>query len=153
LFGPPVERADRREVGTQPVDHELAQALRAEVLEAVLAEAAERDAGRQLVGDDRRRCLGEEDLAAVARGGRRGRPGGRPRRRSAVRVEPPSPVWIPIRTGSSVSGQGSAASARCASTAPRPRRRPAERRRRSPSPSVATSTPPWAATAARISSR
>ena len=62
---PAIERADRRELGPFALDHQLADPLRAEVLEAVLAEPAQRDAGRQLVGHERRRRLGQENLAAV----------------------------------------------------------------------------------------
>ena len=74
VVGPAVERPDRREVDLEALDRELADALRAEVLEPVLAEAPERDAGWQRPRHPIRRDLREQDLAAVAGAADPGRP-------------------------------------------------------------------------------
>ena len=65
----PVERADGREVGRHACHDQLRQAFRPEVLEAVLAEVADRHVRGQRRRDQRAGRLGDQDLAAVARGG------------------------------------------------------------------------------------
>ena len=77
VVGTRVERPDRREVGRQAVDGELGDPLRPQVLQPVRAERPEREARRQPSVDERRRRLGQQDLAAVA---------GRPDPRGAVDV-------------------------------------------------------------------
>ena len=68
VVGPCVERADRREVRGQAVDHELRDPFRPQVLEPVGAERPQGQARRQTAVDQRRGRLGEQHLAAVARG-------------------------------------------------------------------------------------
>ena len=61
-----VQGADRREVGLKVRGDQLGEALRAEVLEAMLAEVADRHVGREPAADE---CAGrfrDEDLPAVA---------------------------------------------------------------------------------------
>ena len=99
VVGPGVERAQRREVAGQAIDHELGQALgRAQVLQPMVPEVAEGDAVRQRPGDERPGRVAEQHLAAVrGRGDPRGLVDGVPddvrRRRDSI-----SPVWRPIRT-------------------------------------------------------
>ena len=66
---PRIERAQRREVGVEPVDRQIVQMLGAiEILETVDAEVAERDALGERIRQERPRRFGDHDLAAVARG-------------------------------------------------------------------------------------
>ena len=74
VVGSAVERPDRRELGPQPVDGELADLLGPEVLEPMLAEAPQLRARRQLIEDERRRGLRQQDLAAVPGAGDPRRP-------------------------------------------------------------------------------
>ena len=73
VVGTGVERADRREVGGQAVDHELGDALRAQVLEPVRPQWTQRQAGRESPLDQLRRRLRQQHLPAVpGRGHARG---------------------------------------------------------------------------------
>ena len=64
---PVLERARRRELGVEPVDHELREPLRpGQILEPVLAEISHRDALGQLVLHELARRLREQHLPAVA---------------------------------------------------------------------------------------
>jgi len=60
-------RPQRREVGRKVVGNKLKEVLRAiEILQAVLAKIAQRNARREPVGDQLARRAGDEDLATVA---------------------------------------------------------------------------------------
>ncbi len=64
--GSVLERAQRRELARQPLDHELREPLRpGQVLEPVLTEVAQRDPVRQLVLDQLARRLRDHHLPAV----------------------------------------------------------------------------------------
>ena len=150
-----VERADRREVGLQPVDDELPETLRMlEILEPMLAEVAQLDAVRQRV---RRPATASRRRGAPGRRGRRWRSGwrgGRAGRHTS------SPTGWPRRCGGRC-GRGPprrpATARRRAHAGRRPRRRPRPgadgKTAKNESPSVPTSTPPCASKAARSSSR
>jgi hypothetical protein len=88
VVGPAIEGPDRWKVGRQAVDDELADPLGPEVLQPVLAEAPNRHPVRQLVRDERRRGLGNEDLAAMTGGPDPRRPMDVRADVLAVRVEP-----------------------------------------------------------------
>jgi hypothetical protein len=62
-----IQRADRRELGPLALDDELADPLRPEILEPVLAQSAQPDAGRELVSHEGRRGLGQEHLPTMTR--------------------------------------------------------------------------------------
>ena len=70
VVGDGVQAAERGEVGGQAGDDQLEDPLgAAEVLEAVLAQVAQRDARGERVAHEQARRLGEQHLAAVAGAG------------------------------------------------------------------------------------
>ena len=75
VAAPRVEGADRREVGREPIDHELVEPFLAiEVLEPVVAEVAHIHSGGQGATRERLRLRRQQHLAAVRRRGDAGRP-------------------------------------------------------------------------------
>ena len=75
VVGPGVQTPGRREVGREPLDHQLVQVLRVEdVLQPVLAEILERAPVRQVVLDQNPGGLRDQDLAPVRRAGDPGGP-------------------------------------------------------------------------------
>ena len=113
-----------------------------DVLQTMLSQVHELDI------DDRGRCLGENDLAAVARRRRRERRSGRRRRRSPRRQGAGVPVCSPTRTligpATSISVKAEAASSAPGAVG---------NAKKKASPCVSTSTPPSAAHASRMTRR
>ena len=146
VVGPRVERADRREVGGQAVDHELRDPLRPQVLEPV---GAERPEGQARPAAGRRPATRSPRTAApgrrgrprrrAPRGGRRGR---RRRRRRRARLRPCGGPSGPgsRRRRATARPPAPAACRRRPRSPPRGRRTTAK----NPSPSTWFSNPPCA---------
>ena len=168
---PVLERAQRRELVRQPVDHELREPLRPrQVLEPVLAEVAQRDPVGQLVLDQLARRLRDQHLPAVSgradpRGARdvEAHVARRPDRRLAgvdpdpdrqlrrrpVRAGPRAAAWIaPVALGKATKNASP-----CVSTSRPPASANAARRRRRCSSSSAAYSRLRAGRAARSSPR